>query len=226
MKKSLIFLCAMLFCMSKGFAQWKFIAVVGPQIANFGGSDKKDWGGTGSDPELVFRFHAGVTADRLFSEKVSISTGLMFSSKGAKYSGGQYDPNSQFFTGTYTKKLSYLDVPILLNYNFSEKWSLGVGPQISFLMSAKIKNDETAQKVYGIPETEDVKDYYSTVDLGLNAGGTYKINDKFSLQLFYQLGLLKIGRDQVYDLSGGTTEETFDIKNRVLRLSLAYTFKQ
>lgn len=45
MKKSLIFLCAMLFCMSKGFAQWKFIAVVGPQIANFGGSDKKDWGG-------------------------------------------------------------------------------------------------------------------------------------------------------------------------------------
>lgn len=121
MKKSLIFLCAMLFCMSKGFAQWKFIAVVGPQIANFGGSDKKDWGRTGSDPELVFRFHAGVTADRLFSEKVSISTGLMFSSKGAKYSGGQYDPNSQFFTGTYTKKLSYLDVPILLNYNFSEK---------------------------------------------------------------------------------------------------------
>lgn len=93
-------------------------------------------------------------------------------------------------------------------------------------MSAKIKNDETAQKVYGIPETEDVKDYYSTVDLGLNAGGTYKINDKFSLQLFYQLGLLKIGRDQVYDLSGGTAEETFDIKNRVLRLSLAYTFKQ
>lgn len=226
MKKTLIILCAMLFCMSKGFAQWKFSAVAGPQIANYGGSDKKDWGETLSDPELVFRYHIGAMADRLLSEKVNLSMGLMFSSKGAKYTGGQYDPNSQFFTGTYTKKLSYLDIPILVNYNFSEKWSLGVGPQVSLLMSAKVKNDETAQKVYGVPETEDVKDSYSTVDLGLNAGGTYRINEKFSIQLFYQLGLLKIGRDQGYDINGGTTEETYDIKNRVLRLSLAYTFKQ
>lgn len=226
MKKTLIILCAMLFCMNKGFAQWKFSVVAGPQIANFGGKDKKDWGETLSDPEVVFRYHVGIMADRLLSEKINLSMGLMFTSKGAKYTGGQYDPNSQFFTGTYTKKLSYLDVPILVNYNFSERWSLGIGPQVSFLMSAKVKNDETAQKVYGVPETEDVKDYYSTLDLGLNAGGTYKINDKISLQLFYQLGLLKIGRDQVDNSTSGTTEETFDIKNRVLRLSFAYTFKQ
>jgi hypothetical protein len=225
MKKIIIILCATLFCMSKGFAQWKFSAVAGPQIANFGGSDKKDWGGTLSDPELVFRFHGGIMADRLLSEKVNLSMGLMFSSKGAEYSGGQYDPNSQFYTGSYTKRLSYLDIPILVSYNLSEKWSVGFGPQVSFLMSAKVKNDGTAQKVYGLPETEDVKDNYSTLDIGLNVGGAYKINDKFALQLFYQYGLSKIGRDQT-DTSTGGTEETYDIKNRVLRLSFVYTFKQ
>ncbi len=218
-------MCALISFFNEGLAQWKFSAIAGSQLANFGGKDKKDWGGTLSDPELVFRYHGGIMADRFFSEKVYLSVGLLFSSKGAKYSGGAYDVTSQFYTYSYTKKLSYLDIPIIVNYNFSEKWSLGLGPQISFLLGAKVKNDKNAQKNYGLPETEDAKDSYSKLDIGLNVGPTYKINEKMRLMLLYQYGLIKIGKDQVYN-NGGFDDTKAAIFNRVLLLSLIYTFKE
>jgi len=225
--KTLFVILFVVFCnVNSGNAQWKFRAIAGPQLANFGGSDKKEWGGTLSNPELVFRFHAGLLADRNLTETLSFSTGLMLSSKGAKYDGGQYDPSAQFYTYSYIKKISYLDIPMILNYALSKKWSIGLGPQVSILMSAKVKNDENSQKIYGLPETEDVKDYYSALDVGLNAGITYALNERLALQLFYQHGLTKIGQDQVDTGTGGTTEETASVMNRVARLSVLYSFNK
>ena len=215
MKKVMIVLFVSALGLTKGFAQWKINIIAGPQMTNFGGSDKKDWGGTLSDPDLVFRFHGGIMVDKTFSEKISLSTGLVFSSKGADYSGGQYDASSQFFTYSYVTRLSYLDLPVIFNYSLTSKWSIGLGPQLSFLLNAKVKNDDVTQRVFGLPETQDVKDYYNNLDVGLNSGATYRLNEVMALHLYYQAGLAKIGQEQ-------GTEKKVAVTNQVLRLSIGY----
>lgn len=218
MKWRMIILFTLIAGLTRSQAQWKITLMAGPHLANFGGSEKKDWGGTLSDPEMVFRFHGGITADRALSEKISISSGLIFSSKGADYSGGQYDASSQFFTYSYVTKLSYLDLPVILTYALSKKWLVGFGPQVSFLLNAKVKNDDATQRIWGLPETEDVKDYYNSLDAGLNIGTTYYLTETIGLQLFYQAGLTKIGQEK-------GTEQTFAVTNQMMRLSLCYTLK-
>jgi hypothetical protein len=225
MKKLIILMCALITFTNEGIGQWKFSAIAGPQLATFGGKDKKDWGGTNNDPEMVFRFHLGLLAERRHSEKLAFLTGLLFSSKGTKYSGDYFDGN-QNVSVSYTKLLSYLDLPLLLRYHKSEKWSFLFGPQLSFLLAAKVKNDENSQKQFGIPETEDVKDYYTKVDVGLNLGAAYNINERIALMLIYQYGLLKIGIDEVYNNNGSLEEQKYAIYNRILMLSLIYTFKE
>jgi len=228
MKKTMILMCAFIVFVNEGVAQWKFSAIVGPQLATFGGKDKKDWGGLNSDPEMVFRFQAGILAERRHSENMSFITGLVYSSKGTRYSGEEYDfSTNQNVDVSYTKALSYLDLPILFRYHQSEKWSFLFGPQVSFLLAAKIKNSESVQKLYQLPKTEDAKDDYTKLDVGLNLGTTYALNERMSILLLYQYGLLKIGIDEDYNSSTGSIEEQkYAIMNRVLLLSFIYTFKE
>ena len=97
---------------------------------------------------------------------------------------------------------------------------------MSFLLAAKIKNNDNAQRLYELPDTEDAKDYYTKFDVGLNVGAAYNINERIAIMLIYQYGLLKIGIDEVYNNNGGLEEEKYAIMNRVLLLSLIYTFKE
>jgi Outer membrane protein beta-barrel domain len=224
MKKNIVLMFALITFFNEGIAQWKFSAIAGPQIATFGGKDKKDWGGLDSDPEMVARFHAGLLAERRHSDKLAFLTGLLFSSKGTRYTGDYFD-GSQNVSIRYTKLLSYLDLPLLLRYYKSEKWSFIFGPQLSFLLAAKVKNDDNAQRLFELPATEDVKDYYTKLDVGLNLGAAYTINERMALMLLFQYGLLKIGIDEAYN-NGNLEEQKYAIMNRVLLLSFIYTFKE
>lgn len=211
-------------------AQWKFYVVAGPNFANFSGSEKKDWGGTNTNPSMVVRFHAGVTAERILSEKLFASVGLQFSTKGTVYKGtaDYYDPvtfNLQKIAIKYNKVLGYIDVPLYVKYVASQKLYLVAGLQPSLLLSAKIKNDEGARKAYpGLPEKEDAKDYYNSFDLAVLLGPQYEINEKFFVQLLYNAGLLKIAKGEEY--SGNTmTERNYKVFNSVFKLSFICKIK-
>ena len=94
-----------------------------------------------------------------------------------------------------------------------------------FLLAAKVKNNDNAQQLFELPATEDVKDYYTKLDVGLNLGATYTINERMALMLLFQYGLLKIGLDEAYN-NGSYEEQKYAIMNRVLLLSFIYTFKE
>lgn len=211
----------------QGMAQFNLNVIGGPQLTTFGGEEKKEWGGTNENPSMVVRYQIGLLAERMHNERLAFMFGLLLSTKGASYSGDFVDFNTQQNVQVkYVKKLMYLDLPLLLRYRASEKWSFLFGPQLSFLLSAKIKNDENAQNLFDVPETEDAKDYYTKFDVGVNLGTIYMLNERLALMLLYQYGLLKIGIDETYDNNGGTTEKKYAIMNRMLALSLLYTFKQ
>lgn len=142
-------------------------------------------------------FHVGLVAEFGISETFSFQPELLYSSQGSDYS----DPG---FEGTV--KLDYLNVPLMTKFYVGEGFSLEVGPQMGFLLSAKDEGDG-----YDI----DMKDYVKGIDFGINVGVGYKLDAGLNFGARYNLGLTDV--NDGYE-EGGT------YKNGVFQISLGYFF--
>ena len=71
----------------------------------------------------------------------------------------------------------------MAKYYVAEGFSLEAGPQIGFLMSAKMKAESG-----GDSEEIDVKDDLKSIDFGINFGAGYKLENglNFCLVIFQQ----------------------------------------
>lgn len=98
--------------------------------------------------------------------------------------------------------LTYLNIPLMGKYYVTKGLSLEAGPQIGFLLSAE--NEDT-----------DVKDSFKTVDLGLNLGIGYKLDNGLNFGARYNFGVSDI--NDVDNLSDKN-------RNAVLQLSVGYFF--
>lgn len=170
-------------------AQWKFEFVAGPSLTTFTGKEKKDWGGTNTNPKLVLRGNLGFRVERLLSEKFLAGGGITFALKGTAYEGDVEYYNSSTSTlesikVKYSKMLSYIDVPVYVKYVASDKIKLLAGLQPSFMLSAKIKNDDNARTAFpDLPKTEDGKDYYTPFDLAVMLGPHFQVSEKVAVQI-------------------------------------------
>ena len=164
----------------------------------------------------ITRYRKTEGSNNVINEKLDLVAGLQYAAKGTTYSGMPFNIDEE-----YKKTLSYLDIPISIQYAVSEKFGIQGGLQPSILLSAKVKNNQATQDAYELPETEDVKDYYSGFDLALSLGGIYALNEKLALQLLYQHGLLKIAK---YEESGA--DITYKVMNQGIKLSVIYTVKK
>jgi opacity protein-like surface antigen len=128
-------------------------------------------------------FHAGAVAEVKLFQNFSLQPELLYTSQGADVKGiGDFN-------------LDYVSVPVLAKfYLISEKLSLEVGPQFSFLV------DEAK-------ESFDNKsfDFAAAGGLGLN------ITDNFFAQARYTIGLSEVSKEA-------------EVKNAVFQLSLGYFF--
>jgi hypothetical protein len=72
----------------------------------------------------------------------------------------------QLSSGSSERHLNYIDIPLIIRYNLSERFSLEAGPQISFLTKAKdsyiysVDNDADE-----LAYTNDIKPHLKKVDL-------------------------------------------------------------
>ncbi|MCY1479709.1 hypothetical protein D3C87_203570 [compost metagenome] len=155
----------------------KFGIKGGVNFANFNG------GVDGIDYSSRTSFHAGAAAEIKLFQNFSLQPELLYTSQGADVDG----------VGDFN--LDYVAVPVLAKfYIISEKLSLEVGPQFSFLI------DEAE-------EAFDNKsfDFAAAGGLGLN------ITDNFFAQARYTIGLSEASKDA-------------EVKNAVFQLSLGYFF--
>lgn len=95
------------------------------------------------------------------------------------------------------RKLNYIDVPVLLKYHLSDRWSLAAGPQISFLVSAT--DVYRSSPIEGIIlKTElDIEESFKNVDVAgvidLSFVVSQPVNGKgFNLFVRYGLGFIDI----------------------------------
>jgi Outer membrane protein beta-barrel domain len=137
--------------------------------------------------------------------------------KGFKYtsssSSGIPAVDSSFMNVSTSVNMNYIDVPLLMYYQVSNKLQFGIGPQINFLTSAK--------KVYKDANKDELlvnnKDGINALDYGIAANLTYMLSKQrngkgINIQLRYYKGLA--------DVLSNTSGSNYD----VVSLNLEFPF--
>jgi hypothetical protein len=82
-------------------------------------------------------------------------------------------------------QFNYISLPVMLRYNITEQFNIQAGPQLGFLMSAKVSDGDNSV---------DIKEFAKGTDFGaaFGVGGDF---GKFNAGARYYLGLSNIAED-------------------------------
>ena len=123
-------------------------------------------------------FNLGLIGHIHLAKQLALQPELVYSAQGAKFTSSGVESKIQ---------LGYINVPLLLQYMFDNGFRLQAGPQVGFLVNAKIKKPNS---------TIDVKNSYKKVDVGLGAGiGYVNPATNFGIDARYNLGLSNINEN-------------------------------
>jgi len=178
MKRAALTAMILILCSVTANAQFLKIGIkAGPNFANFSG------GVDGIDYSARTSFHAGAVAEIGITSRFSVQPELLYSSQGADVDGfGDFN-------------LDYVSVPVLAKiYLLSDKVSVDIGPQFSFLI------DEAEESL----ENE-------SLDFAMAGGVSINITKSLFAQARYTIGLTEASKDA-------------EVKNSVLQLSVGYMF--
>ena len=155
-----------------------------------------------------------VSADASFelSDVLDLNTGLSFMQKGGGYSIDGVD-------GDILTKMNFLEINPSLSYNFSDEFSLDFGPYVGYALSGTqtiLDFDMTT----GNSTTDDEAinfedDEINRIDLGVNVGFSYLINEMINVSAGYSLGFADLN-------SGDQADLDQSIKTNGIRFSLGY----
>lgn len=147
---------------------------------------------TGSGGDLKPGFNGGVLAHIHITPAFSLQPEVMYSNQGTKYSSD------------HKLLLNYINVPLLLQYNFDNGFRLQGGPQVGFLIEAK---DKVNNAEY------DVKNGYNTVDFSIPLGFSYLGYSGFGVDARYNIGVTNVVKNS-----------PVTYRNSVLQLGVFYLF--
>lgn len=162
--------------------------IIGPK----GGLNISTLGKKDNGLEARLGYHSGILVNYHFNEDIHFQLEAMISLQGAR--------DEQI--SEIKNKYLYLSFPLLSELFFTESISLVIGPQISYLVSAKIKDPIM---------DEDIKDNLRNLDIGVAGGIKYQIPSGLGVEVRYIWGILSTTR------TTATSEAKF--RNKVLQLS-------
>jgi Outer membrane protein beta-barrel domain len=169
----------------------------GVKIGVKGGLNVSNFMGDLTNNAIRTSIHAGLVAEFMISDKFSVQPELLYSGQGFTNTGG---------IGYERSKFDYINLPILAKFYLVKKLSLETGPQIGFLISAKNRTNTSNTTV----------DKQKTVDLGLNLGAGYELENNVFFQARYNLGLSNI--------NNSSNSSAVKYTNAVIQFSVGYFF--
>ena len=193
MKKLFITMFAILALTSISAQEVLFGAKAGVNFASITGEDTDDLDG-------ITAFHFGAVVEIPVSEKFSIQPELLYSAQGAKFSEDGMDIDL---------KLNYINVPVLAKFYVADGFSIEAGPQFGILLDAEVEGDGMSL---------DIKDNVTSLDIGVDFGLGYKLDNGLNFGARYNLGLTDGNDDPEFFGS----DEAF--KNSVLQLYVGFFF--
>ena len=185
--------------------------------------------------------HIGGVAEYKLKDKISLQGEFLISTQGgiSEYRVNYFNPSmgNYYESQKQTLKLTYVNIPLLYRYQIFDRITIDAGPQIGFVLSGKNvlqytdstdpSNNETIELNVlqdgtftsgGV--TYSYKSSIKRLDLSLNLGGTYDINDKFYVQARYNKGLSNIDKNS----TAGSNTSSWNLKNSVFQFSAGYKF--
>ncbi|MFV5695392.1 porin family protein [Flavobacterium sp. LB3P122] len=124
------------------------------------------------ETEQRHSFHVGIYGESFISEIFSIQPELSYSQQGYVITNSN---------GTFTQKLNYINLPLMLKAYPSQNFFLEAGPQIGLAVSHKEEYDG----LFSSSQQYDPNSF----DWGVNFGGGFKTDSGVSLGVRYHLGL-------------------------------------
>ena len=162
--------------------------------------------------------HLGVYLNFEFTDKFSIQPELLYSSQGFRYNtdlatiqSGVSVNNPDFTTAV---QLNYLAVPLIVQFELSNRVDLELGPQFAFLLNqvSKVKNFDGTDEQIEEERVSIAGDFQ--LDYGLAVGVAFNVNEAISISPRLYLGL----RNRLNGLGGNLQNY-----NGALQLSVNYT---
>lgn len=172
---------------------------VNGQGKNFGikgGANVSNFAETMEDFDYRISFHFGGFMNFQLINKLRVQPELIYSRQGA-----------QADLGDDEWKFDYLNIPFMLKFNPAGKFNIQAGPQLSYLLAAKLESGS---------EDIDIKELVDSTDFGFNFGIGYESNDKVLLDIRYYISAKNV-EFQGTNLAG-------NVANRVFQLSLGFIF--
>lgn len=182
--------------------------VAGLNLTKYNGKDSRD------DATFKPGFHIGGRASAELLPFMDIQAGLLFSTKGVKYTNedpadvGMADESKTTYYG--------IDLPIHVLYKRplgSGQIVAGLGPFISYALSAKFKYDGSTTSLYF------GKKYFRRWDVGASALAGYEFHQKYSIQVSYNQGLINLENQPIQRFDNSK------IRHTGFRLSFGYTLQ-
>lgn len=194
---------------------------LGPSVSWLGG-DKEEGEKFPARPG----FQLGAIWQVPLTDRLRFEPGLSFANRSVGYESeesGYYEPGdgpggSYSYSYGQKKNLHYLELPLFVSGSIVEGLDLYGGPQVAFLLGAKIVNESNGETT----STEKGTDGLNKVDLGLTAGARYQIpNTFFSVSLGYYQGLSNLNSASEY---AGYGYDEPKYRTRAARLGIQYNF--
>jgi len=156
---------------------------------NIASTSNTDQGESGTKAGL----NVGLLSHIHLSPQWSLQPEIYYSGQGGK-------------VGDVNLNLNYINVPLLLQYNFDNGFRIQTGPQVGFLVGVNDKINGTDSHIFS-------SDDFKSTDIAWSFGLGYLTYSGFGIDGRYNLGLTKIN-----DVGGGKTT------NRVIQIGLFYLF--
>lgn len=164
------------------------------------------------DNNLKAGLNLGLFMKLPISDVVAIQPELLYSSKGSKL---KYDNIIQG-KGEYRFNMNYLELPVMGVFHIGDVFNVQVGPYISYLTSANIKNMDEDLTIQGVTDLKE--DNFNRLDYGVAAGVGLDFNG-FVVGARYNYGLKEVGKSG--NLSGVLLN---DSKNSVATIYIGFGF--
>ncbi len=170
-------------------------------------------GASGTDMKAKTGLYVGVTATIPVSDEFSVQPELIYNQLGAKTN--LYDFGGIIGNVSTTTKLDYISLPVMLQYNFPSNFYLELGPEFSYMVSAK---QGVGTSIIS-PSTDINMDYLNRLNVGAGFGAGYNLNKNIGISARYTLGLTGLGKN------GNVTDYFLDsAKNNNLQVGVNFKF--
>lgn len=160
-------------------------------------------------------FHVGGYVNIPISETFSFEPGLAYSKKGYSIKGDLKIDALKFLAINARAQVQqhYIDMPLYVKATIVKGLNIYAGPQVSYLVRSTLNAKVGVLGISLFNKGIGITERFNKIDLGLSGGVGYQFDNGISLRAGYDYGLSKLDKN-----------DNYDAYNRVIKVSVGYTF--